>query len=1263
MKNKFLRLISLLLTIASLVSMLTVFAWAEEGEGAEPGADENAETINDVTLIYERDFEEGWDVDNGLAVTKNGHNIFVDYEECSDYSYNYFMRLESGGVVAGATAVLNFQTRVAQADCTVVTFRIKLDDACNFGSLVKIQTGGKTDREILLMNPDKSIHAFSAESTNKVGSLADNEWVTLTYVFDWNDRTAFNAKCYVGEDFDIDNPDAVISEKNTTDDKGQPVVDSGIRTLTFSIPSAGNEEGAKAQDGMSYCIDDLQVYQDINTVFSIDEIKTVGPGQYVDPLAPKVVDIQEGSGVKTLEELLNEALCLKLDVPYSLFKGKKLSLANYCTPTKVDGQIVVPLQLILDFIGYPYYVHTDNESYDITTGLSSTYITVGRDVANVNGEIVELSMAPGYLSGTDSLVIAMEDIPTIFSGWNLAYDDMGLIIMYEDIGKDLDINRDENLDVMLSMMKKFIFGNEDTYQATGDYVYDSVKANTEFAHPYIFADQAKFDSLKAAYAEEGRLQDYLNYIISKADGYYNDIAEDNEGEYVGIADGKEPVNVYFDGMRPTSPDDPTVDDTENAYSPNGDLYEIEQATEKLVYLAFAYQITGDVKYAKLAYDMSIVLGEWTHWAPGYMRNCANATSNFAVAYDWLYNVYVELGYDVDALAEIIYTKGVSQGYNASTGVACDFARPSGIGDVYITRTDSWNVIGASGMIIGSLAIMGVDEYKDVTTYLVGNNFHNLVQYGLDDYAPDGSYIESATYWAYSTNSLMKLIMALKSSANDDLGLTGTWGMDSTFYYAIHIENTNGDDWNYHEDGVGVLVDESVIGVDTQMFNFAAQLFGDDVLYAVRESQVDLGKEISIFDALFFEADFDREVELSLDYKMEGIEGFVSRSEWENGALYVGIMGGANYFAASDDPNVTNEQFGQVDSGNFVYSNNGVDWFIDLGSDNYALYNYFGSYRFRYYRNSADGNNVIFFTSKQTGLPYGQDINSAGTLAETYVDPDGKGSYAIIDNAAVYGSYVLSAKRGMLLFNDRKTVVIQDEISMNNSFEDLVWVAHTAQEIVLDETGKVAYLINKDSNGFVVSVLRATLVASASGLKFEVSDALTPILKTTIKNDKDEFSREGIQKLLIRATGMLGVEVAVVLEEVEDVSDTTPCAYTWVNMAKWESVFSMEEDDGSIRRRGKAVRSNIVSDTAAAEMFLDNESAYTLDFILYFETLSNVAYTLKTFPYETFGPTDTALFDAFDDYSDYSDEFNEYADYVNDTVDNVSGAMMMLMGQK
>ena len=1258
MKIKFNKLISLLLVIAFLVPALTVFAWAEDGDG-------ETATV-DVDVLYNRNYEDGWDALNGFTPNLAAHSATIDFEESSDYKYNYFTRFTHGASSNGGLQ-LSFGADTITKGQTVIEFDIKADDVCNLGKIMYMQTAaGKT---INLA----SISGNALMICGKTVAAITDEWVSVTMLFNW-DTEEFNLT--VSSDW--------ISEPVLITQKYESAGDSGMKSFFVGI-----YEGSDSKKGMSYCIDNLKIYQGEGITGSVD-ISDKGCGGKVDPLAEKSVEIKESAGGKSVEDLLKEALCLKVGVPYALVRDEKTSIQQYCTPTIIDGKVMVPLLLILDFIGYPYYVHPDGESYDITTGTSVTYLSAGRDSINVDGEKIPLAAVPGYVTNTldeQVLVIAIDDIPAIFPGWLLTYDDMGLVIMYQgELPEDEEgessglITRDKDLDTMLTMMKRFVFDTvttdangealdaSDSYTATGEAVYGDVKENTNnFTHPYIYANQETFNKFAAIYAAQSgaenyneTLKGYIAQMVAKADAIYTDVANTNDNGYAGIQDGKEPVNVYADGKNPDGNDksDKTVADSSNGYNTKTNaLYEIEEFTENLVTLAFAYQMTRDNKYAQLAYDYSNVLGTWSHWGPGYMPNCANATSNFAVAYDWLYNAYVALELDVSNIESILFNQGVKQGYNASAGVACTAPRASGEGDLYTTLQNTTNIVCSSGMITGALALMGNDSYKEESVYVVGNNIINLINYGLDQYAPDGSYIESAKHWEMGTNSFMKLIMALDSAAGNNYGFSGTWGISNTFYYALYIENSDGEIWNYHDGGADGVTSGEILGIDTQMFNYAANLFGDERLFAFREMQLEKGKELSIFDIFYYSFEpVEADVTLELDYAMEGIDAFISRSDWEKGALYVGIMGGLNDCA-----------YGQIDSGNFIYKNAGITWFMDLGSDDPNVYGYNGQYRYYHYRNNAEGQNVPIITSAKDSLPYGQDRDGAGKLVASYSNE--YGSYAIIDNSSAYGNVVSLANRGLFVTNDRKTVVIQDEISfsLEEGVGTVYWVAHTAQEIALSDDKRTAYLSCFGDNGATYT-LRVSLVARMQDIIFMVEEeAPSGLLDVTFnkkdsfnKGGADEYTRKPIKKLLLRADSVPQFNVAVVMEMVESSSSGELLGYEWTSMNTWKpSSSNVDGGDGEAAKRGNAVKNDIVTETSSASSCYRNGGAYTKDLATFYKALATVTYTLKYFSTDTLD--NNRLANAYSDYLGFYDDYTDYIEDINSRVEATSAFANKLAG--
>ncbi len=1240
MKNKITKIISAMLLIAFLVSTFAIFASAADDEES-----------SELELLIHRTFDEGWDYNNGISpdskIGLGDNKVYIDYERTSDDNYNYFLRLMTSGAEQGA---LNFSygggSMPTKGD-SVVKISFKADDVTNIsgssiGAVPILTAKTNLDEQLKLIAIENGhLYAYNDKSGSSMTDLGflGNSWIDLAFVFNF-DKGGIYYDLYFGDNY---------SKKITVAYNYSQTGDIGVKSVQFLLPEAPSDAAAEAREGAGYCIDNFAVYNNSATILKKAELEALGQGIRFDTYVPKTIEILSSSG-KTIEQSLAEALCMKLGVDYALFKNEKQPIFEkdgkvYGAPEKINGTVMVPLQLILDYIGFPSYVHADGMSYDITTGTSKTNLVAGRDSASVNGERIPLTVAPGFAGTGDNkyLVIALDDVETLFPGWLVTYDDMGLVIIYPDTTPDNSddntelVNRNDHLDLMVGLMKKFVFTtvttdengvplkSSDSYIATGTMVYEDVKAYTNnFTHPYIGVNQAGFDKLYNAYKASAGTDDYnakaktyLEALVAKAEAFYKLVADtDDSAAYAGIKEDAVPVNVYRDGKEPDSSNPNAAKDTPDGYSQEGRLTEIVEYAEHLVDLAFAYQVTRNEKYALLAYDWAIALGQWEHWGPGFMSDCAEATYAYAIAYDWLYNAFYSLhGEDgVKAVAKILFEKGVHDGFVASSGRECEHPRNLGDSSAYSTLTTNANAVGAAGMIVGALALMEFDTLpaNDTVaterTFVIGNNIIGLINSGLDVYAPDGSYSESATYWEKGTNALFRLVMSLVSATGKDYGFSDTWGIDKSCYYAIHIESSDGKIWNYNEAGADGVVTGAISGIDTQMFNFAAQFFGDATLAAVREKQLSStsnAKEVSVYDMLFFPFDGIEDVELPLDYKMDGLDAFISRSDWESGALYTGIMGGDN-----------SGNYTQLDSGNFIYHNKGIVWFMDLGSDNHASYQYFGASRYKYYRANAEGQNVVVITDHPTSIRYGQATNGSGELVKSFTNEHG--SYAIVDNLSAYPTTtIVAANRGIFVTNDRRTVVIQDEMNFGTKVVSVAWVAHTAQNIELEAGGRVAYLTSRDASGKTYT-LRATLVSKNKKAAFTVEDASKTFLTDTFLSDGSsslgsapEYSRDGIKKLVIEYKDAVNFNVAVVFELVNGKTDTSPVGYEWTSMSAWIPYAdgTITDSDNSGVREGVNVE-DIKTYTVEAEKYYKKGTAFTDNLAEFYLALTQVGYNFE-----------------------------------------------------
>ena len=97
-----------------------------------------------------------------------------------------------------------------------------------------------------------------------------------------------------------------------------------------------------------------------------------GYGDNINPLTDKTINILKNANQKTDMQVVEEALAMKVGVNYVLSAGSKKAILtdklgnDYGAPVEIDGQVYVPLQAILDHIGFPVFPHADGLSFDIS---------------------------------------------------------------------------------------------------------------------------------------------------------------------------------------------------------------------------------------------------------------------------------------------------------------------------------------------------------------------------------------------------------------------------------------------------------------------------------------------------------------------------------------------------------------------------------------------------------------------------------------------------------------------------------------------------------------------------------------------------------------------------------------------------------------------------------------------------------------------------------------------------------------------------------
>ena len=858
-----------------------------------------------------------------------------------------------------------------------------------------------------------------------------------------------------------------------------------------------------------------------------------------------------------------------------------------------------------------YYNGSKNStSYEVLNVNGQLYIPV----AMLNAAGVTSVTTTEYVNGVNCYKVVHG--ATVGGSYKSYVSNMGLICITtaSDVFSGVsDIDQ-------INLMGDFIFDNISTFNLSGTDYTDDTKisytkvdavtashisgATNNYDHPYLIADEAEFAKLRAVYTSgsDPVLQGYLKSLVAAADNIYNLHAPSGSLDKTKGLVGDQ---ASLDKMPYTA---------NNGYDSGGRQGESVTIASRIAYLAYAYQITKDAKYSTLAYEMSACLAAWEHWGAGHFLNAADTSYHMALVYDWCYDGWTSA--QRNTVRDALFVKGVMAGiYDKADRLAYDSVITSydiyvpwispQVGDApYHNRENNWNAVCSSGMILAALAVAGETgnafslsldpgtvttnnysrvtytagkwsrsstayypfyavtnnsthksqfTYQEAALWLINHDLAALEAYGLFQYMPDGSYIESATYWEYGTSSLFRTIAALESSCGTDYGLSAAWGLDKTAYFPYYAQSSDGQAWAYHDTSA-----DSAIGTDVN--GLYGAIIGDSDITAYRKYLIAKGVAYpSFYDTFRYDAsitEFDKS-RLELDHYMPGIQGYVMRESWERGSIYAAFMGERNYIS-----------HGQIDSGAFVYYNNGTKWFMDIGTENYNASGFgygtqtiqdtetYSSGNTMYYTNTAEGNNCLVSvdtTNTPFGQKWGKSVGASGTISSDAYASNDHGGYAVLNQTSVYDAS--SASRGILMTNDRRTVVIQDEIAYNSSTQSY-WVGHLSDAITitLKDDGKTAYLTDG------TTTIRCKIVdPNGAGYEFTVEDATVHHLTNTAANNYDTTTPQNdwsaYQKLVISCAATTNLRLAVVIDEILPGDDLEKDTYTWKPMSSWSESHS------------------------------------------------------------------------------------------------------------
>lgn len=574
----------------------------------------------------------------------------------------------------------------------------------------------------------------------------------------------------------------------------------------------------------------------------------------------------------------------------------------------------------------------------------------------------------------------------------------------------------------LQKLNNFLFYERPSaQQVLADYDLSPLKG----VHPRIQATSDDFARIRENVKSDVYMQMWYNYLINKADDL--------------VANPTALIYELRDGVRL--------------------LYVCRDALKNMYTLGMAYQLTGEQKYADRAWIDLESISKFQDWHPEHDIDLGEMSAAVAIGYDWMYHGFTEEQRAV--IEEGVYQNGF---YDAVMAYQGTLGRLGGGAEVHTNH----NVVINGGVTMAGLAFM--DVYPEIGSYVVSGAVRGL-DWMIYRYAPAGAWYEGPHYWEYTTQYTTKMLSSLDSVLGTCYSLDKTEGLSTASQYVLNMQSELGI-FNY---GDGQQANIYV----PEMFWLSNKY--DDILSTTVPMVLSGGKFADAEDyalaLLFYDSaknNSDILSTLPLDAYYAGEEVISFRDKWsKEETTFAGIQAGYT----SESNGVTNWH-SQLDGGSFIFDSMGVRWAKELGMSPYDLpgagdYSEFGTH-WDLYRARAESHNTVIINPDE-----GPDHATRSKVDVLRYEHKPKGGLAVLDMSDVLRNNAKSAKRAMMLTDDRQSLVVRDEITLSNADSDVYWFLQTDAGIELTENGAILRQQGRVMNLEFVANTNAEISVTAS----------------------------------------------------------------------------------------------------------------------------------------------------------------------------------------
>ncbi len=484
------------------------------------------------------------------------------------------------------------------------------------------------------------------------------------------------------------------------------------------------------------------------------------------------------------------------------------------------------------------------------------------------------------------------------------------------------------------------------------------------------------------------------------------------------------------------------------YAPNTFDEVSAEYLNRIITLSLAYRLFEDDKYSDKAIDQMLNACAFPDWHPTAFDELAVMTAAMAIGYDWNF-------YRMDLRQnETIRNKIVEYALNPALE---SYKDKDGKSDTWFKVNNHWNIVGASGFILGALAVG--EDFPDLKNNIIYAAVRSLLP-TLDFFDPDGVWYEGPASWVQSTDFLALAMSALNSSLGHDFGLSTRPGMDKTCLWYGALIGPTGQTFNFGESpATQMTTSAAMFWLANRHDDPSSALLGRSQLE--KQLNGDLSHKKS---PLFY-------LTLPWIVNLNTMATPLAPASVHEGTIDFMVFNGSGgvddrlFLAAKGGNTIIGGQ--HLDAGSFVMDALGERWAMDSGITPDKTADTSKSD----YWNIPDNNNLTHNTLVINGSLQAHE----GECRLIDYSTSGAHPFGIFDLSPAY-TQTIKAKRGFKMISDDQ-MLLRDEITFAENSDTVRWALMT-DAIVLVQ-GKKATL-TKNGKSFYIALVSDTDVEFASG---------------------------------------------------------------------------------------------------------------------------------------------------------------------------------------